>query len=159
MLMNKKYILYGIILNVLFWFGIFIIPYILSGVTFTEYLNSVFGENEINENLKTLGMLFAITTPLSSLVIMMIDFFFGIIYPKKWLTVTLHAKHKYYFHHIDRGTGLPVEGYTYSFVFKDKKDKKHKFRGNCSQYESLVKGIDVKIRVKAAKLIEVVSVK
>lgn len=157
MFLHKKYLKYGVVMNTLLWSVFIIIPYILSGETFTEYLDSLFGGNTVFDQLKTIALLYAITFPFSWTLIAVFDFFLGFIYPDKWMTVTLIEKHKCHFNHISQSTGLPTSGYNYSFVFQTKNGKKHRFDGSCSQYDSLRKDVEVRVRVKSLMLLEIAS--
>lgn len=155
MLFQKKYIKFGLLLNIFIWFMFLGIPYILQGDSLQVFLEDIFGSKDMVGNIKTIGMLFLISIPLSMVIVTMLDFFFGIIYPDQWVSMKLIEKNKVHYDNMDIRSGIPKSGNNYSFVFLDKKGKKRRYEGTASQYADMKQGAMVRVRVKASMLIEV----
>lgn len=155
MLLQRKYIKPGLLLNIFIWFVFFGIPYIIKGDPFQVFLEDIFGSADFLSNIKTVGLLFLISLPLSMVIIAMLDFLFGIINPDQWVTMKLIEKHNVHYDNMDIRSGIPKSGNSYSFVFLDKKGKKRRYEGSASQYAAMKQGAMVRVRVKASMLIEV----
>lgn len=154
---NKKYIIQGFILNTILWIVFLVIPYILSHKILTEYLNTIFGKNDMAHHFTIIAILFGLTLIFCNALITLSHYFLARFLPEKWLTVTLLKKSKIHLENSQLNTGIPKSVNVYRFVFKDHKNKKYQFEGCASQYESFKEGEKVKIRVKASNLVEMIS--
>lgn len=154
-MLQRKYFKHGILLNTFIWLVFLMIPFAFSGDTLLEFFNDVFSKNTMWGHLKLIIMLFGLSLPLSMVIIAMLDFLFGIIYPDQWLSMELLEKNKLHYDNMDIRSGVPKSGYNYTFVFLDKKGKKRRYEGSASQYQALKQGTRVRVRVKANMLIEI----
>jgi len=129
--------------------------YLLFYVPLTRGTGSLLGYAIGFELLLVLIFIFVCTLPLSCGLLLYIDYYTDIIYPKERMSVTLVKKYKKYFSSISLQGGLGSNKYRYWFDFQDEEGNMYSFYGSTNEYECLIEGSKIQIHVKGPMIKEI----
>lgn len=155
MLIKEKLLKYSSIVSAILSPILLTLYYFLFYVPLTRGTGSLLGYAIGFELLLIFIFIFVCTLPLSCGLLLYIDYYTDIIYPKEWMSVTLVKKYKKYFSYISPKGGLGSSEYRYWFDFQDEEGNMYSFYGSTNEYECLIEGSKIQIHVKGPMIKEI----
>jgi len=154
MLIKVKLLKYSSIVSAVLSPILLTLYYFLFYVPLTRGTGSLLGYAKGFELLLVFIFIFVCMLPLSCGLLLYIDFYTDIIYPKERMSVTIIKKYKKYYSYIGLKSGLGSSKYRYWFDFKDEEGNIYSFYGSTNEYECLIEGSKIEIHVKGPMIKE-----